>query len=48
MHSDLQTMLMTEAFAQGIAMSSREHKDAIQRFLDKAPLHYQWPAREQG
>lgn len=45
MHSDLQTMLMTEAFAQGIAMSSGEHKEAIQRFLDKAPLRFQWPAK---
>ena len=46
MHSDLKTMLMTEAFAQGIAMSSSEHKAAIQRFVDKAPLLYQWPQRD--
>lgn len=46
LESDLQTMLAVEADAQGIAFSTDEAKDALQRFLSKQPPRYAWPARK--
>lgn len=40
--SGLSAALATEAYAQGIAMSSPEHQDAVRRFLNKEPPLYQW------
>lgn len=40
--ASLSESLATEAYSQGIAMSSLEHQDAVRRFLDKQPALYQW------
>lgn len=44
--ADLRSMLEYEATAQGIAMTSAGHRDAIGRFLSKQPPTYAgWPQR---
>ena len=42
--SNLSTMLAIEADAQGIAFSTDYAKQALQRFMDKAPPMFAWPA----
>ncbi|MBZ0324978.1 MAG: enoyl-CoA hydratase/isomerase family protein [Alphaproteobacteria bacterium] len=43
-HSDYRTMVEMEAYAQSVATSAPYHADALQRFLDKKPLAYNWDA----
>lgn len=43
--SDLRSMLEFEATAQGVAFASDYHRAAVQRFLDKQPPAFVWPAR---
>ncbi|MHA1568847.1 MAG: enoyl-CoA hydratase/isomerase family protein, partial [Alphaproteobacteria bacterium] len=43
-HSDYRTMVEMEAYAQSVATSAPYHADALQRFLDKKPLAYDWEA----
>jgi 2-(1,2-epoxy-1,2-dihydrophenyl)acetyl-CoA isomerase len=40
-------MLDTEANVQALAFGSAEHRDAVNRFLDKKPLAFQWPANKE-
>ena len=42
---DLATLLELEAGGQAIAAGTQEHRTAVQRFLDKQPPLFQWPAR---
>ncbi|SDV49016.1 enoyl-CoA hydratase/isomerase family protein [Chitinasiproducens palmae] len=42
--SDLRTMLELEAATQGVAFSTAFHREAVQRFRDKAAPLFQWPA----
>lgn len=44
--SDLRTMLELESAAQGIAISTAFHAEAVQRFKDKQPARFQWPAAQ--
>lgn len=41
--SSLAQLLEQEATGQAVAAGAPEHKAAVQRFLDKQPLAYQWP-----
>ena len=41
---DLPTLLEMEANAQALAMGTEAHRVAVQRFLDKQPALFQWPA----
>ena len=41
---DLAMLLEMEANAQAVAMGTREHREAVQCFLDKQPAPFQWPA----
>ncbi|MDE1184781.1 enoyl-CoA hydratase/isomerase family protein [Paraburkholderia sp.] len=43
--SDLRTMLELESATQGIAFSTAYHREAVQRFRDKASPLFQWPAQ---
>jgi len=47
---DARALIEMEAGAQTMALSSAYHRDAIQRFLDKRPLEYDWERmdREDG
>jgi 2-(1,2-epoxy-1,2-dihydrophenyl)acetyl-CoA isomerase len=45
--NDLRTMLEMEATGQGLARSTRYHRDAVKRFLDKRPLPFQWPQTQE-
>ena len=42
---DLATLLEMEATGQALAMGTAEHRTAVNRFLDKEPPLFQWPAR---
>lgn len=42
--SDLRTMLELESATQGIAFTTGFHRDAVQRFRDKAAPLFTWPA----
>jgi 2-(1,2-epoxy-1,2-dihydrophenyl)acetyl-CoA isomerase len=42
--SDLRSMLELESATQGIAFSTAFHREAVQRFRDKAAPLFQWPA----
>lgn len=42
--SDLRTLLEIESAAQGIAITTAFHREAAQRFRDKAPPLFSWPA----
>ncbi|MDE2565433.1 MAG: enoyl-CoA hydratase/isomerase family protein [Burkholderiales bacterium] len=42
--SDLAATLACEADAQALAFQSAEHRAAVQRFLDKQPAAFHWPA----
>lgn len=42
---DLSTLLEMEANAQALAMGTEAHRVAVQRFLDKQPALFQWPAQ---
>jgi 2-(1,2-epoxy-1,2-dihydrophenyl)acetyl-CoA isomerase len=42
--ADLRSMLDIESGAQGIAFSTDFHREAVQRFKDKATPLFQWPA----
>lgn len=42
---DLATLLEMEANAQALAMGTPEHRVAVQRFLDKQPALFNWPAQ---
>ncbi len=44
--STLPVMLEYEAAAQGVAFASDGHRDAVERFLARAPARFQWPAAE--
>lgn len=44
LETDLSAMLAFEADAQGIAFSTGEAKQALQRFLSKQPPIFSWPA----
>lgn len=41
---DLASLLDLEASAQALAAGTAEHRTAVQRFLDKQPPLFQWPA----
>jgi len=43
----LAALLDTEANVQALAFGSAEHREAVNRFLDKKPLPFQWPARKE-
>lgn len=42
---DLSTLLEMEADAQALATGTEAHRVAVQRFLDKQPALFQWPAQ---
>jgi len=44
--SNLAAMLEVEAAAQGIAFSSDYHRSAVQRFMQKRPPLFRWPASD--
>ena len=44
LHLDQHAIAEMEAWSQGIALDSDYHKTAVQRFLDKQPLEYDWDA----
>ncbi len=37
-----------ECFAQSVAHNSEYHHEAVQRFLDKKPLKFNWDAAASG
>jgi len=39
----LAALLDAEANAQALAFGSPQHQEAVRRFLDKQPPHFQWP-----
>jgi 2-(1,2-epoxy-1,2-dihydrophenyl)acetyl-CoA isomerase len=41
--SSLHLMLEMEAAAQGIAISSDYHREAVSRFLEKREPRFKWP-----
>ena len=43
--TDLRTLLASEADHQALCFETAAHRDAVQRFLDKAPAAFQWPAQ---
>lgn len=43
--NDLGTMLELEAAGQTVAFASPEHQQAVDRFLAKEPMAYQWPEK---
>ena len=43
--ADLPALLEQEANAQALAMGSAEHRTAVNRFINKEPALFQWPAR---
>ncbi len=43
--TDLQTLLVNEADHQSLCFQTSAHKTAVQRFLDKQPTAFQFPAR---
>ena len=45
LQSDLPTMLAMEAAAQAIALTSEDHRTAVQAFVRKEEKRYVWPAR---
>ena len=42
--TDLNTTLNNEADHQAMCFQSQDHAQAVQRFLDKQPARFQWPA----
>ncbi|MEY2952939.1 MAG: hypothetical protein RLZZ401_1026, partial [Pseudomonadota bacterium] len=40
---DLATLLDMEASAQALAAGTQDHREAVQRFLNKEPARFQWP-----
>ena len=44
MNSSLDTMMDIEAAGQAVARTTAWHTDAVQRFLNKQPSAFQWPA----
>jgi len=46
LHLDNRVVLELEAMAQAVARDSAFHRDAVQRFVDKAPPLYDWEALE--
>jgi 2-(1,2-epoxy-1,2-dihydrophenyl)acetyl-CoA isomerase len=44
----METALDAEANAQALCFQTTPHRDAVQRFFDKQPLAFQWPANKQG
>jgi 2-(1,2-epoxy-1,2-dihydrophenyl)acetyl-CoA isomerase len=42
--SDLRTLLAHEADQQALCFETEAHRAAVQRFLDKQPAAFQWPA----
>lgn len=45
LQSDLPSMLATEAAGQAIALTSAEHREAVQAFVRKEGAPYAWPVR---
>jgi 2-(1,2-epoxy-1,2-dihydrophenyl)acetyl-CoA isomerase len=43
-HTEPATALEIEAAGQPIALTSGEHRDAVERFLHKQPPRFRWPA----
>ena len=43
---ELSTSLENEANAQALAMGTQEHKTAVNRFINKEPLPFQWPVNK--
>ena len=43
----LEKALEDEANAQALCMQTTPHRQALQRFLDKQPLAFQWPVRQE-
>lgn len=41
--NDLPSLLEQEANAQALAMGTPQHREAVQCFLDKKPVPFQWP-----
>ncbi len=41
-HSDQHALAEMESYAQAVAMDSAYHQEAVQRFLDKKPLEFDW------
>jgi 2-(1,2-epoxy-1,2-dihydrophenyl)acetyl-CoA isomerase len=44
----MESALDAEANAQALCFQTTPHRDAVQRFFDKQPLAFQWPANKQG
>jgi 2-(1,2-epoxy-1,2-dihydrophenyl)acetyl-CoA isomerase len=42
MHTDQRALADMEAMAQTLCLASDYHKEAVQRFLDKKPLEFDW------
>ncbi|MGD9862399.1 MAG: enoyl-CoA hydratase/isomerase family protein [Pseudodonghicola sp.] len=42
LHSDQRALADMEAMAQALCLASDYHKEAVQRFLDKQPLDFDW------
>lgn len=43
--ADLPALLECEANAQALAIGTADHRTAVNRFIDKEPALFQWPAR---
>ena len=43
--ADLPALLEQEANAQALAMGTADHRTAVNRFVNKEPALFQWPAR---
>jgi 2-(1,2-epoxy-1,2-dihydrophenyl)acetyl-CoA isomerase len=43
LNSDLRTLLELESLGQGVAFSTAFHREAVQRFRDKATPLFNWP-----
>jgi len=43
----LASLLDAEANAQALAFGTPEHREAVNRFLDKQPLAFQWPTNKE-
>jgi 2-(1,2-epoxy-1,2-dihydrophenyl)acetyl-CoA isomerase len=48
LHLDFRALGEMECFAQSVAHNSEYHHEAVQRFLDKKPLKFNWDAAASG
>ena len=45
-HLDQRTLADMEAYAQAVCMSTDYHRQAVERFLSKQPLAFDWDAMD--